>query len=161
MKKRQHLRRVGAATKIQALARGIRGRKWMKKNRRRLIRERTARLKVETVLRSQCGISSQMDLVTVCMYFPIASGAAAESVYSNTVLLSKSSRPSGGRSKKESKGSRAQRTERVGRAGAKSRRLTWRIHARTNGYSIGNWGERNGRQKVSASVQISDRLSMA
>ena len=156
------MRRVGAATKIQALARGIRGRKWMKKNRRRLMRERTARLKVETVLRSQCGISSQMDLVTVCMYvFVIESGAAAESVYSNTVLLSKSSRPSGGRSKKESKGSRAQRTERVGRAGAKSRRLTWRIHARTNGYSIGNWGERNGRQEVSASVPISDCLSMA
>ena len=51
MKKRQHLHRVRAATKIQALARGIHGRKWMKKNRRRLTRERAARLKVETVVR--------------------------------------------------------------------------------------------------------------
>ena len=72
MKKRQHLRRVGAATKIQALARGIRGRKWMKKNRRRLIRERTARLKVETVLLSQCGISSPNGSRN-CMYVCICS----------------------------------------------------------------------------------------
>ena len=152
MKKRQHLRRVRAATKIQALARGIHGRKWMKKNRRRLTRERAARLKVEAVVRYLVP-----KLCRNCIFFI---GAAAESVYSYTVLLPKSSSPSGGRSTKKSKGSRAQRTERMGRAGAKSRWLAWRIYAAINGHSYGDWGKRNGRQKVSVSIYwaVSQRL---
>ncbi len=56
------------------------------------------------------GAVSRPKVMSLLHFFHL-SGAAAESMYSYTVLLPKSSSPSGGRSTKKSKGSRAQRTE--------------------------------------------------